>query len=226
MAIITFNPKKRIVSKEVLRLINKYKNMTDLVVSFGGDGTLLGAEEKYPGVPKIAFRISSICSKCTHRIINDQLFDSICKGKIKPREYSKICLNYGKIQRSVLNEFNIKSEDPRSTIRFKYKIFPTTKFSENIDVLADGLVISTAFGSTGYFKSIARTIFEKGIGIATNNAFEQHNNKVVSENSIIQVRITRGPAILYCDNQKEYLKLNSDDEIEIKTCKSKAYIFD
>ncbi len=36
----------------------------DIVISYGGDGTLLHAERRYPGVPKLQLRNSATCKKC------------------------------------------------------------------------------------------------------------------------------------------------------------------
>jgi NAD kinase len=196
------------------------------VVCIGGDGTLLGAEEKYPGMPKIALRVSNICSKCTKNIIEDKLFDEILGGIVKPKKYSKLELNFGGQKFTALNEFNIKSLDPRSAIRFNYMINPEVKFSELNEILADGLVVSSAFGSSGYFKSISRVIFSEGIGITVNNAFESHNSKIVAEDSEIVVAISRGPAVLYCDNQKKYVRLKSGDKLKIVKSDQVALIFD
>lgn len=217
---------KRPVDKKILDLIEKYKEKIDLVICMGGDGTLLGAEEKYPGIPKIALRISDICSKCTKNKIEDKLFDEILTGKLKPKKYTKLELKFGGQKFTALNEFNIKSPDPRSAIRFNYMIKPDVKFSEISDVLADGLVISSAFGSSGYFKSISRVIFSEGMGIAVNNAFESHNSKIISEDSEIVVSISRGPAVLYCDNQKKFVRLRTGDKVKIVKSPQVALIFD
>jgi len=40
------------------------KSNPDVIISFGGDGTLLSAEREYPGVPKLPIRNSQFCHKC------------------------------------------------------------------------------------------------------------------------------------------------------------------
>jgi len=79
------------------------------------------------------------------------------------------------------------------------------------EFIGDGLVVATPFGSTGYYRSITDSYFELGIGIAFNNSTEQADSLVVKEQRQIKVLITRGPALLYADNQTKIINLKEQE---------------
>ena len=57
-------------SEDVRTLVeeNKFKIVEqdpEVVITYGGDGTLVKSEEMYPGILKIVLRNSLICKKCS-----------------------------------------------------------------------------------------------------------------------------------------------------------------
>lgn len=192
----------------------------EIVVSYGGDGTFMKSEREFPGVPKFALRKSKICKKCQdigieeafkkvsvgeYRIIEEIKIESICKGK----------------QIIGMNEIIVHNANPRSAIR--YEIFINDK---NIgkEIIGDGVVVSTPYGSTGYYKSITGGVFEVGIGLAFNNSTEQKDHMVIKEDAEIRIKIIRGPAVAYADNDETEITLDDGDIIEIKKSKDMARI--
>ena len=61
-----------------------------------------------------------------------------------------------------LSEFTAVNADQTAALRFNIKI-NGKPIVEN--VIANGVIFATKLGSTGYFKSVARTIFTQGIGV-------------------------------------------------------------
>ena len=82
MKIAIFGRNKQFIERELknhnLQLDHKNPN---LVIVFGGDGTLLLAERIYPEVPKIFLRHSSLCNDCKNHDFSKILI------QIKNREY-------------------------------------------------------------------------------------------------------------------------------------------
>ena len=87
------------------------------------------------------------------------------------------------------------------------------------------MVVATPFGSTGYFKSIANTIFTQGIGIALNNAVTPETIKIVTKSINITIKIIRGPALIFADNQSIHWELNNQESITIKKHSQPAFIY-
>jgi NAD+ kinase len=92
------------------------------------------------------------------------------------------------------------------------------------EIIGDGVVISTPYGSTGYYRAITDSFFEIGIGVAFNNSTEQSDHMVLREESKIIVKIIRGKAVAYGDNNPEEIVLDDGDEILIKKYKNPAKI--
>ena len=86
---------------------------------------------------------------------------------------------------------------------------------DNSQVVGDGLVVATPFGSTGYYRSITKSLFRTGLGLAFNNSTEPLDHQVVGGNSVIDVEILRGPAVLLADNDPRRIHLHEGSRIRI-----------
>jgi NAD+ kinase len=192
----------------------------DVVASYGGDGTFMKAENKFPRVPKFALKKSKICKKC-HDLPVEETLRKVFSGEYRTEEEIKIESIYKGKRIVGLNEIIVHNLDPRRAIR--YEVFVN---DEKIDseIIGDGVVISTPYGSTGYYRSITDGMFEVGIGLAFNNSTEQSDHMVLKENSEIKIKIVRGPAMAYADNDEVEIPLEDGDIIEIKKSKDIARI--
>ena len=178
----------------------------DVVASYGGDGTFMKCEKDFPGIPKFILK-KSRTSKKGNNLPHEEIFEKISGGEYRIEEEMKIeAVAKGK-KIVGLNEIIVHNRDPRQAIR--YFIFVNGK-QIGAEIIGDGVVISTPFGSTGYYKSITDGFFEIGIGVAFNNSTEQSIHMVLKDDSEIMIRISRGPAMAYADNHDEEIKLNPD----------------
>jgi NAD kinase len=109
-------------------------------------------------------------------------------------------------------EITVHNENPRSGVRYKVRIDQEEMHNE---LIGDGVIVCNTLGSTGYYKSITDSYFEVGMGLAFNNSTEQADHVVLSNNRRIYITITRGPGIIFGDNQEKSLTLHEGDEIEI-----------
>lgn len=209
---------KKDISKELkkfnLKIVNKNP---DIVISHGGDGTFFIAERKYPGIPKLLVRDSKVCYFCSPTSRNE-LFK-----KLKNKKYSKVsCIKLEAKNLLAVNDIIIRNKNLTQALRFKIKI-NSQPYSE--ELIGDGLVIATQFGSTGYFNSITKTSFKKEkIGIAFNNLKEIKKPIILDKNSKIEVKIIRGNAQLAADNNKKIKTLKPNHKVIIKKSKEKAIL--
>jgi NAD+ kinase len=187
-------------------------NSPEIIASVGGDGTLMKAENDYPGVPKFILRQSPTCKKC-HDFSVEEFFKKVVEKQYSIEEEIKIEARVGEDKLIGLNEVIIHNSDPRQAIR--YEVIVNGK---NIgkEIIGDGVIISTPFGSTGYYRSITDGIFEVGIGVAFNNSTEQVDHMVLREDSEVEIRIMRGPAVAYADNNEQEISLKAGDKIVIR----------
>ena len=192
----------------------------DVVVSYGGDGTLMESEYRYPGVPKLYLRNSRI-GKLGHHKDNAAIIDHLAKGEYVISEHIKLEVSKSKKTLTGLNDIVVHNKDPRHAIRYTVSLNGDLMGGE---IIGDGVVLATPLGSTGYYRSITDSYFESGIGLAFNNSTEQSDHIVLGENRVVTIEITRGPAVCYADNQKKFLELKEGDAVRVEKSSQVARI--
>lgn len=208
---------KKVLTAEGFEVVDKDP---DFVVCYGGDGTVLFGEREYPQVPKLILKTSRVCRPYDYN--PDLLRDYLKKIKTGAFQiYSEMKLETtAKGKKLVgLNEIQIHLKLPIYAVRFSFSVN-----GKNYDeLIGDGVIVSTPFGSTGYYKATGGKFFEKGIGISFNNL---HNKKVqslvVAEDSVVKLTVTRGPAWLLADNNEDFIELDAGDSVEIRKSDSMA----
>lgn len=181
----------------------------EVIVTFGGDGTLLSAERLHPGIPKLPLRDSDFCHKCldhTDEIILKKLISS----KLKLTEYPKLAITLLYKNFYALNDFVIRNSDPTHTIRFRTS---NAKGALGPLLIGDGIVISTPFGASGYFKSITRHTFDKGFGVAFNNTTAVVPPLYLSTDEKLIFQLIRGKATLSYDNSPDIFTIDESSEL-------------
>jgi len=184
----------------------------DLVITWGGDGLLLGSEREWPGVPKLPLRNSRHGKRCGPHEVQDAL-DRFLAGSLSETRWMKLRADANGEELVALNDILVHNSRPTSGVRYRVWI-DGREFSR--EILGDGVVVATPFGSTAYYRSITRSIFKEGIGLAYNNSTEPLDHLVLPATSEIRVRITRGPALATADNDPRMVPLEEGDEVHIR----------
>jgi NAD+ kinase len=190
----------------------------ELIITHGGDGTLLGAERQYPGIPKLALRDCQMNPKCEKHALHNILvenFESLEIIKLEAHDHNGNCL-------IAVNDVVLHNADPCSAIRYRIWIDGKPFLQQ---IVGDGVVAATPFGSSAYYRSITGSTFNVGFGLAFNNSTEPMNHLVLSEESIIEIMVTRGPALLFSDNASERLLINQGERIKIAVSKQKTIFY-
>jgi NAD+ kinase len=200
--------------------IDLVKDNPEFIITYGGDGTLLGAERSYPGVPKLPIRDGDINDEETRKRFLKQL-QKLKNGEYAQRSYYKLDLTVKGKNLTALNDVTITQKLQPSSLRYRIWV---NKRPYPREIVGDGIVAATTFGSTAYYRSITDSAFQVGMGLAFNNSTEQIDHQVLREDSVIRMQITRGPAIAFADNNPECLVLNVNDEAIIQKSKDTAFI--
>jgi NAD+ kinase len=192
----------------------------DFVVCYGGDGTVLFSERKFPEVPKLVVKRKNTFRECDYTLYDfENILFKIREEKFKIRKEMKLETNFENEKLVGLNEIQIRAKLPTHAIRFS--VFVDGKQFDNL--IGDGVIVATPFGSTGYYRSTGGRKFNRGIGISFNNL---HNKKiksfVVPESSLIRVKVNRGPTWVLADNYERFLELKDSVVSTIRKSKSVA----
>jgi NAD+ kinase len=117
-----------------------------------------------------------------------------------------------------MNEINVHMGRINSAVRFKFWVDDELFRAEDgeDEIIGDGFLISTPFGSSAYYRQITRGVIYEGLGVAFKLTTAFVNHAVVPQGAVLRAQITRGPAILAVDNRQEFLSLKEGDEIVVQ----------
>jgi len=203
----------------------------DTIICYGGDGTLLTAEHLWPGVPKVPLRNSRRGIRC----ISDPPEDVIAKlaqGRLVPQKHLKLaCVVEFPAGAQpahhllALNEVSVHMGRVTSALRFRVW-FDDRPYGSAPDreIIGDGFVVSSAFGSTAYFNQITRGVFLQGIGVAFKYSNEQTTHVIVPEDTVVRVQITRGPAVLAHDSSPDIIDAIGGEMLTIRRASEAAVV--
>ena len=210
--------KKSRIEKLVKKFGFEMSEEPDFVICYGGDGTLLVAERIYPSIPKLCFKPKKKGKYAYELDSIERILPRIKKEKFRIKKEMKLLLKFKKFKKEALNEVQLHNEFPGRAIRFSLQV-NSKSFKE---VIGDGVVISTPFGSSAYYSSLGGKPFKKGIGIAFNNP---HNLRIkpwrVNENSKIKIKVLREKGLILTDNDEKVFEIGVGEKFWVR--KSKHY---
>jgi NAD+ kinase len=192
----------------------------DAIISYGGDGTLLGAERDRPGIPKLAIRHANSARKCPDHE-DSVVLARLARGELQPTTLSKIAATAKGRDLIALNDICLEKAIPTSGVRYRVWIGGEQYSNE---IVADGLVVASPFGSSAYYRSITRSFFRAGIGVAFNNSTEPVDHLVLREDERLRLMVTRGPARLCYDNAPDPIEMDEGDEAEFYKAQAEAVL--
>jgi NAD+ kinase len=231
MKALLFGPKASSLVGEVKRFpsLTLVDHEPEVVISYGGDGTLLSAERQWPGVPKVPIRNSRRGNRMLPHPPTE-ILRGLVEGRLVPVEFIKLECALSltgaegpPVQLVAMNEFNVHMAHVNAAVRFKVWINGQS-YGDGLELIGDGFVASTPFGSTAYYNHITRGIFYQGLGLAFKYVAEHTTHLVLPEDTEIRVQITRGPAVLAYDSAPEYHGLEQGAELVIRRASQPAVI--
>ena len=205
------------------------KNKADFLFSIGGDGTLLKAvtyvRDSDISILGINTGRLGFISSVSAGQIDDSITD-ILKGNYKINERTLLELstqkNLFKDSNFALNEVAVSKKDTSSMIRIDAYLddeFLNTYW-------ADGLVVSTPTGSTGYSLSCGGPIIMPGTNniIITPNAPHNLNVRpiVIDDNSVIKLKVEDRDQLAMVSLDSRSRAFDSDTELTIQKAKFKT----
>lgn len=142
---------------------------------------------------------------------DERIVQWLVEGELEESRVAKLIARTGDGRQMVaLNDLYLSKGIVTSSVR--YRLWLDDELYKG-QIVGDGLVVATPFGSTGYFRNITQSLFRVGIGLAFNNCSDQVNHIVVDNRTRIRAEVIRGPAVLVADNDPARLDLVEGDEV-------------
>lgn len=204
------------------------KKKPDFVIACGGDGTLLISERMFPGIPKLMLKDSEHCASCHgYETPIDELLAKLTEGKYEIEEHQKLHASWMRGKRNLgeficINDFIIRNQILTQALRFRIFIDEDEPLKK--ELIGDGAIICTSFGSTAYYQSITKNSFEEGLGIALNNCNVRERGIHTSRDKTITIEITRMPADFAVDNDPDIKIMEAGDTLVVNASAEKMRI--
>lgn len=193
----------------------------ELVVTHGGDGALLGAARDYPQLPILPVRDARTAPLCPRHECRIQL-EAFRAGRTRLLPLPMISGAVRDVTLHALNDVFLHNMDRSSALRYRVRINGELYANE---VVGDGVGLASVHGSTAYYKSITHSIFRVGIGLAFSNSTEEVSHLVLSESSVIEIEVMRGPGILIADNSPVRPVVNEGEIVTLRQSDRTARIY-
>ena len=199
----------------------------DIAISFGGDGTLLRTASRVgdKAIPVLginAGRLGFLTASSNENI--DDIIEKVHNGDydIDKRILIEASTNGPELKSFpfALNEIAIMKHDSSSMITLK----ATINGCDTITYQADGLIVATPTGSTGYSLSVGGPIIAPEAGVLTLTPIAPHSLSarplIVSDNTSIEINVSSrsGNYLIAIDGRNE-----SCDENTTVTIKKASY---
>lgn len=150
-----------------------------ITIVLGGDGSILYAARQF-AEPTI-LPVRSGASKGHQASLDESellaavetIADGDAGDAYHVEEYDRLAAESPDVdlpgEYTALNDVCLHHQEPTMATEFAVTLDTASGRRRFAELIGDGIVIATPFGATAYFRSITRTTFESGIGVAFNN---------------------------------------------------------
>lgn len=201
-----------------------------LIVTLGGDGTVLYAARNYPDPTILPVRAGD--SEGNRAAFDaDGLVGELERleggdGTLETTTFSTLTAYQGGDELGggfrALNEISLHHSSPVLAATFDARIHDNGRTRQFRKLIGDGMLVATPFGSTGYYRAITGGTFTDGFGVAFNNVHKPRDvpsYAVLSEAAVVEVELGKtrrsSGAVLTRDDDEPY-ELAAGECVEIR----------
>ena len=190
----------------------EYVKKVDIVIVFGGDGTLLNAARKYLNyeIPILGINMGNVGFLTDIRTENfEKTIKEVLEGSYKIEERNLVSAKFGNKQLYGLNEVVIHSGAYAQLMRYRLNVNDKVVYEQR----SDGLIIATPTGSTAYALSAGGPIIHPSLDVWTILPMLPQSLSsrpfVISSNEKVEMDLFDGPN----DNAK--ICVDGQDDIDV-----------
>ena len=203
--------------------LKNFNDLVDLIIVFGGDGTLLGAARKFidRDIPILGINMGTVGFLTDVNIENfESVIGDIFKGDYVLEERSLVEAKFSGQEVFGLNEVLIHSGSYAQLMRYRLLIDGKTVYEQR----SDGLIVATPTGSTAYALSAGGSIIHPELNIWNIIPMMSQSLSsrplIVSNRKSMEIQLIEGPldhAMICVDGQKDIpIKYNNSISISKK----------
>lgn len=206
--------------------VNEFEKFADIVITFGGDGTILSAIQSliHTEIPIMGFNVGRLgfLAEFSVNFLEKALFDML-EGNYRLVDRSVLETKFDNQVVYALNDFVIEKKDSSRLITIQ--AYAQEHYIG--DYRADGLIITTPTGSTAYSLSCGGPIIAPSTQVICLTPISPHSLSlrplVISDSNELRflVRTPTGTANFVADGQIEHI-LNDGEEVNIKLSEHKV----
>ena len=200
-----------------------FNDLVELIIVFGGDGTLLGAARKFinSDIPILGINMGTVGFLTDVNIENfESVIGDIFKGDYVLEERSLVEAKFADQEVFGLNEVLIHSGSYAQLMRYRLLIDGKTVYEQR----SDGLIVATPTGSTAYALSAGGSIIHPELNIWNIIPMMSQSLSsrplIVSNKKSMEIQLIEGPldhAMICVDGQKDIpIKYNNSISISRK----------
>ena len=203
--------------------LKNFNDLVDLIIVFGGDGTLLGAARKFinSDIPILGINMGTVGFLTDVNIENfESVIGDIFRGDYVLEERSLVEAKFSDQEVFGLNEVLIHSGSYAQLMRYRLLIDGKTVYEQR----SDGLIVATPTGSTAYALSAGGSIIHPELNIWNIIPMMSQSLSsrplIVSNKKSLEIQLIEGPldhAMICVDGQKDIpIKYNNSISISKK----------
>jgi len=187
----------------------KFNNLADLIIVFGGDGTLLGAARKFIEleIPILGINMGAVGFLTDVNIENfESVINDVFNGDYILEERSLVGAKFSDQEIFGLNEVLIHSGSYAQLMRYRLLIDGKTVYEQR----SDGLIVATPTGSTAYALSAGGSIIHPELNIWNIIPMMSQSLSsrplIVSNKKSMEIQVIEGPlehAMVCVDGQQD-----------------------
>lgn len=190
----------------------EYVKKVDIVVVFGGDGTLLNAARKYLNydIPILGINMGNVGFLTDISTDNfEKTFKEVLDGNYKIEERNLVSAKFGNNHLYGLNEVVIHSGAYAQLMRYRLNVNDKVVYEQR----SDGLIIATPTGSTAYALSAGGPIIHPSLDVWTILPMLPQSLSsrpfVISTDEKVEMDLFEGP------NENAKICVDGQDDIDI-----------
>jgi NAD+ kinase len=201
-----------------------------IIVVLGGDGSILHAAREYEAPTILPVRTGTSKGHRTS-VDEDELVAAVERietgrdgGAVHVDSYDTLAARGEPLPAdyTALNDVCLHHREPTLAAEFEAHLHTAAGTRSFDDLIGDGLVVATPFGSSAYFRAITGRTFEAGIGVAFNNIHhppEAPESVRLPPSGRVEVAVTEtqnaAAAVLTRDNDPGQIRLDRGESVEI-----------